>query len=64
MAQAGFEHPECFWRRGPIAILGGTTLTATYHLIAPNSRVLVIRSQPGLVSRLYEDGDKHSTWFP
>jgi hypothetical protein len=22
MAQAGFEHPECFWRRGPIAILG------------------------------------------
>ena len=22
MVQAGFEHPECFWRRGPIAILG------------------------------------------
>ena len=22
MAQAGFEHPECFWRRGPIAVLG------------------------------------------
>ena len=22
MAQAGFEHPECFWRSGPIAILG------------------------------------------
>jgi ubiquinone/menaquinone biosynthesis C-methylase UbiE len=22
MAEAGFEHPECFWRRGPIAILG------------------------------------------
>lgn len=22
MAQAGFEHAECFWRRGPIAILG------------------------------------------
>jgi hypothetical protein len=22
MAQAGFEQPECFWRRGPIAILG------------------------------------------
>jgi tRNA (cmo5U34)-methyltransferase len=22
MARAGFEHPECFWRRGPVAILG------------------------------------------
>ena len=22
MEQAGFEHPECFWRRGPIAVLG------------------------------------------
>jgi tRNA (cmo5U34)-methyltransferase len=22
MAQGGFEHPECLWRRGPIAILG------------------------------------------
>jgi tRNA (cmo5U34)-methyltransferase len=22
MARAGFEHAECFWRRGPIAILG------------------------------------------
>jgi tRNA (cmo5U34)-methyltransferase len=22
MAQAGFEHPECFWRRGPVAIVG------------------------------------------
>jgi tRNA (cmo5U34)-methyltransferase len=22
MAQAGFEHPECFWRRGTTAILG------------------------------------------
>jgi tRNA (cmo5U34)-methyltransferase len=22
MAQGGFVHPECFWRRGPIAILG------------------------------------------
>jgi tRNA (cmo5U34)-methyltransferase len=22
MAQGGFEHPECFWRRGPIAIFG------------------------------------------
>ena len=22
MVQGGFEHPECFWRRGPIAILG------------------------------------------
>jgi tRNA (cmo5U34)-methyltransferase len=22
MERGGFEHPECFWRRGPIAILG------------------------------------------
>jgi tRNA (cmo5U34)-methyltransferase len=22
LAQGGFEHPECFWRRGPIAIFG------------------------------------------
>ena len=22
MAQAGFQHPECFWRSGPIATLG------------------------------------------
>jgi SAM-dependent methyltransferase len=22
MEEGGFEHPECFWRRGPIAILG------------------------------------------
>ena len=22
MAEAGFDHPECLWRRGPIAILG------------------------------------------
>ncbi len=22
MARAGFEHAECFWRRGPVAILG------------------------------------------
>ena len=29
MAQGGFEHPECFWRRGPIAVFGGTTLRAT-----------------------------------
>jgi tRNA (cmo5U34)-methyltransferase len=22
MVQAGFEHPECFWRRGPVTIVG------------------------------------------
>ncbi len=22
MAQAGFAHAECFWRRGPVAVLG------------------------------------------
>jgi SAM-dependent methyltransferase len=24
LAIAGFDHPECFWRRGPLAIYGGT----------------------------------------
>ena len=23
LAHAGFAHPECFWRRGPVAICGG-----------------------------------------
>jgi ubiquinone/menaquinone biosynthesis C-methylase UbiE len=23
MARGGFERPECFWRRGPIAVIGG-----------------------------------------
>jgi len=26
MEEGGFEHPECFWRRGPIAVLGASAV--------------------------------------
>lgn len=29
LAEAGFEDPECFWRRGPMTIYGGVTRSGT-----------------------------------